>query len=240
MQRRLVLILEFDEFLDAAFVMEGLTALLSLALVLEYDLNALVQECHLSEAMLEGREVKNCGLKDFRIRPKGRLGAGLFGFADNLQFGNGLALFVALSVNLAVSLDLDFHVCRKRVDDGRADTVQTAGYLVASAAEFAAGMQNRMNNFNRRNTKFRMLVHRHTSAVILYHDGVVLLNRDMDRFAISGERFVDTVVHDFIDQMMQTLGTCTADVHAGSFANRFESLKDLYLGRVILTVCFFF
>ena len=66
------------------------------------------------------------------------------------------------------------------------------------------------------------------------------MNRDMDRFAISGERFVDTVVHDFIDQMMQTLGTCTADVHAGSFANRFESLKDLYLGRVILTICFFF
>lgn len=39
MQGRLVLVLEFDEFLDAAFVMEGLTALLSLALVLEYDLD---------------------------------------------------------------------------------------------------------------------------------------------------------------------------------------------------------
>ena len=123
MQRCLVLVLEFDEFLDAAFVMESLTALLSLALVLEYDLDALIQECHLSETVFEGREVKNGSLKDFRIRPKGGLGTGLFGFSDDIEFRNGLALFVALLVDIAVSLDLYLHVRRKRVDDRCADTV---------------------------------------------------------------------------------------------------------------------
>ena len=85
-------------------------------------------------------------------------------------------------------------------------------------------MQNGVDDFDRRNTQLRMLVYRHSSSIVFDHDGVVLLDGNVNRLAVAGECFVDTVVHDLVDQMMQTFGTGTADVHTGPFADGFQSL----------------
>ena len=44
--------------------------------------------------------------------------------------------------------------------------------------------------------------------------------------AVARERFVDTVVDDFVDQMVQAARGCRADVHARTQAHRFKPLKD--------------
>ncbi len=51
----------------------------------------------------------------------------------------------------------------------------------------------------------------------------VQLDRDLGRVSIH--RFVDRVVHDLPDQMMQSCHPDAADVHAGSFADRLKAFE---------------
>ena len=48
--------------------------------------------------------------------------------------------------------------------------------------------------------------------------------------AVTGQRLVDGVVHDLIDQMVQAAGAGGADIHARALAHRFQAFQDLDLG----------
>ena len=54
-----------------------------------------------------------------------------------------------------------------------------------------------------------------------------LENRDIDLGAKSRERFIDGVVDDLGDQVMQPALVSVADVHAGTFADCFETFENL-------------
>ena len=69
--------------------------------------------------------------------------------------------------------------------------MQTAGYLVSSATELAAGVQLSMDDLNCRYAHLRVDVHRHTASVVLHDYRVVRLDADADILTISCERFVD-------------------------------------------------
>ena len=56
------------------------------------------------------------------------------------------------------------------------------------------------------------------------------------RVAVAGERLVDGVVDDLVDEVVQTARAGRADVHAGALANRFESLEHLDLVRAVRVV----
>ena len=64
-------------------------------------------------------------------------------------------------------------------------------------------------------------------AVVLDGDRVVGMDHDAHVVAVAGQRFVDRVVDDFVDEVMQSAGAGAADVHPGTFANRFEALEYL-------------
>ena len=50
----------------------------------------------------------------------------------------------------------------------------------------------------------------------------------------TGQGFIDRVVHDFVDQVVQTPGGCGPDIHAGTLADSLESLEHLdIVGRVL-------
>ena len=118
-------------------------------------------------------------------------------------------------------------------------TVKTAGYLVSAAAELTARMELCMNNFNRRLMLCRMHIHRHSTTVIAYRDGIIFINGQLDVFTESGQCLVHTVIHDFVYEMMQTLRSGTADVHTRSDTNRFQSVKYLNLLACIVAFLFF-
>ena len=82
--------------------------------------------------------------------------------------------------------------------------MQTAGHLIASAAELAAGMEHRENNLQRRLTGLGLDVHGDTPAVIGDGDGVSGVNGDGDVLAVPRQGLVDGIVHDFIHQVVQT------------------------------------
>jgi hypothetical protein len=61
------------------------------------------------------------------------------------------------------------------------------------------------------------------------------VNGDVDLIGKAGQRLVDGVVDDLVDEVMKALHARRPDVHGGSLADRFKTLEDLDLvGAVIV------
>ena len=71
-----------------------------------------------------------------------------------------------------------------------ADTMQAAGYLIAIAAELAAGMQYGQNDLNGRLAAF-MHIDRNATAIINNRDAVILLDGYIDMAAITSQGLID-------------------------------------------------
>ena len=133
-------------------------------------------------------------------------------------------------VVLAVAVDLDDESLGQRVDHRHADAVQTTGHLVAVAAELAAGVQHGEHHLGGALALVFARVERvdrDTATVVVDPAPTVGEQRDADARAVAGHRLVDGVVDDFPDQVMQTLQTGRADVHARALADGIEALEHL-------------
>ena len=79
-----------------------------------------------------------------------------------------------------------------------------------------------------------MTIDRNAAAVVDHGDGVVDVERDVDLGRVPGERFVDRVVDDLVDEVMQALRTGGADVHGWPLADGFQPFEHLDLvGAVV-------
>ena len=239
-QRFLALVQEFHEVDDAAGVLEHLGARVAVgvgdALVVQHDLEALVEERHLAEAVRQSVEIVHGGLgEDLRVGPErhGRAVAALRG-ANFAQLLGRLAVVEADEVLLALLAHLHFHAGRQRVHDGDAHAVQAAGHLVALAAELAACVQDGEHHLDGGDLLFRVLVDRDTAPVVVDRDRVVLMDPHLDLVAVSGERFVDGVVDDLVHQVVQAARARRADVHARTLADRLQALEDLNVRTVVM------
>ena len=224
------------ELLEAALRVEGLGLFLAGALVGERDHHALVQERELAQAHRQRVVAIDEIGEDHVVGLEPDLRAGLFlrDVAQHLELGRRVAAREVHVVLFAVALDPDLELLGQRVDDRHADAVQTARHLVAVLVELAAGVQHRHRELDARHLFRRMHVDRNAATVVLDGDRIVGVDRDANRVRVAGERFVDRVVDDFVDEMMQAALGRRADVHAGAFANRLESLEYLDLPRVVL------
>ena len=113
--------------------------------------------------------------------------------------------------------------------------MQAAGDLVAVVVEFAAGVKHREHDLCRRSTA-RVLIRRDTTPVVDDRDGSVDVNRDVDLVTETRERFVDRVVDDFVDKVMQSRRPGRSDVHRGPLTDRFEAFENLYFVRAVVLV----
>ena len=102
--------------------------------------------------------------------------------------------------------------------------MQTAGNLIAASAKFAAGMQQRQCRLHRRFAGFGMNIHRDTASVIGYGNAAVRFNLHGDSITKTGQRFINTVIDNFIYKMMQTLTARGTDIHARPAAHRLQPL----------------
>ena len=112
--------------------------------------------------------------------------------------------------------------------------MQASGDLVAAAlAELAAGVQHGEDDFDRR---FALLLHVRdgdAATVVGDGDGVVGVDRDGHLAAEAGQGLVDGVVHDLVDEVVQTHDTGRADVHPGALADGLQALEDGDVLRVV-------
>ena len=110
-QHLLALVEQLDELGDAAGVLVGLRLGLALgvglALVGQRDLDALVEEGELAEAVGEGVEVVLGDGEDALVGEEVDLGAAALGRAHLAELGDGVALGVVLLPGEAVAPDLD-------------------------------------------------------------------------------------------------------------------------------------
>ena len=57
---------------------------------------------------------------------------------------------------------------------------------------------------------------------------------DGDVLAVARQRLIDGVVHDLVDEMVQTGRAGGANVHTGTLPNSLQTLQDLALLRAVL------
>jgi hypothetical protein len=116
--------------------------------------------------------------------------------------------------------------------------VQTTRVLVVVLVEFTSRVQAGQDQFDTGNLLLRMDVDRHTATVIGDLDRTIGVDLDFDFFAVTGERFVDAVVNDLVSEVIRPR---RIRVHARPPPDRFETTKDLDVGRIVtfahLLVC---
>ena len=128
----------------------------------------------------------------------------------------------------------DLEAGREGVDDRAADAVQATGHLVAAATELAAGVQLREHELDGADLLDRVDVGGDAAAVVAHADAAVGQERHVDRVGVAGERLVDGVVDDLVDEVVQTAGARRPDVHARALAHGLEALEHGDRARVVV------
>ena len=82
--------------------------------------------------------------------------------------------------------------------------MEAAGYLVSAAAEFAAGMENGEDYLQSGPSRLRLDVHRNAAAIIRYSNRISRIDGNRNIFAISRQSFINGVVYDLIDQVVES------------------------------------
>jgi len=103
--------------------------------------------------------------------------------------------------------------------------VQTAGYGVGLAVELAPRVQGGHHDLDRRAVLHRVLVHGNAAAVVPHPHPAVGEQLHVDGVAVAGQRLVDGVVHDLVDEMMQSALAGRADVHPRALADSLKALE---------------
>ncbi len=105
--------------------------------------------------------------------------------------------------------------------------MQTARHLVAVVVELAAGVQHGHDHLRRRNPFF-VRIDRDAPSVVTHADGLIGVDGDVDIAAIAGEGFVDRVVDNFKDHVVEASTVIgVTDVHTGTLTHRIKALQNL-------------
>src|SRR5262249_39561659 len=200
-----------DELSDTAGVFEFQTLSLaglgvSLALISQRDLQAVIQEGQFAQALGQRIEVIFRDGQDFLVRKEMDLGAAFFGSSGFPKFTLRLALGIGLLPDVAFAPNFEIELMAERIDYGDANAVQSARDFVAGGIELSARMQLGEHHLGRR--KFLAIdnhvIDRNAAAIVHYSDGVIDVDGYIDARRKTGKRFVDGIVHHFINQVMET------------------------------------
>jgi hypothetical protein len=119
------------------------------------------------------------------------------------------------------------------VDNRNTDAMETPGNLVAFLVELAACMENGQHHFKGALPVLLHPVDRNTPSVVFHLERAVFIDYYGNTAAITGKRFIDRVVHDFIDKMVQPAGVCAANIHGRTLTDRGESFKNGNMGCIV-------
>ncbi|MHC3925693.1 hypothetical protein ACMZ4W_00781 [Brevundimonas naejangsanensis] len=176
---------------------------------------------------LEGR----ADAENLLIRLEPDQGALLLRRAELLDRALRQAAAEGLAPFKAVAPDGDVQAFRQGVDDRDADAVQAARGLIGLAREFAARVQHRHDDFQRRLARMaRVRIDRDAAPVIAHRQIALGVQIDSDQPGVLGDGFVHRVVEHFGEQVVQGALVGAADIHARAFADGLQPLQHLDRG----------
>ena len=231
-QHLLVAVQVLDEARDAPFVLEALV--LAVALVVQGDEDAPVQEAELAQPLGEGVGVVDRGLEDLGIGLEGDLGAPLVRDPGVLETRHRLPALVALPVDLLVAPDLHLEALGEGVDHRDAHPVKSPRDLVGPLVELASGVELREHHLGRVHPDHGGVgAHGNPATVVDHRHRVVDVDGDPNLGAVARERLVHGVVDHLVDEVVQARLSGAADVHGGADAYGLEPLQDADVPRPV-------
>ncbi len=214
------------------------------ALVYDGDAAAGVEEGQLAQAVGNNVEREDAFPENFGVGLEGDGGPVVFGIAVRFYVGLGLAALVVLLPVLPVAVYAHFQPLGQRVHNRDSYAVQSAGNLVSAFVELAAGVEHGQDHFHGRFAfklgvpDFLHWVHGDPAAVIGDRADILFFQDNFYLVATAGHDLVYTVVHDFVDQVVEALQAGGTDIHSRALAHGLEAFHDLYFGRIV-TASFF-
>ena len=225
-----------------AIIDHGVRIELGLTLIAQGDLDAGVQEGELAQAVLQRFAIELGHGEGFFRRHKAHFRALLarLGIAHHLEVFLGIAAAETHPVPLAIAPDGQVHPVGQGVHHRDADAVQTAGDLVGILVELTAGMELGHDDLGRRDTFFLVDVSRDAPTIITHRGRTVGMERHQDFRTMAGKGFVDRVVDDLIDHVMETRTVIgITDIHARALAHGVEPFEDLDRLRAVFLIRLF-
>ena len=232
----LALVEPFNEGDESALELKENLMCRDMAIILQRDGQARVEEGKLPKPPLQHREFVFGPGEGAAAWLEGNLGsAPLLRRADNLQRLHRLAVLEADDVFLAAAPDAHQHPFGQGVHHRGADAMEAARDLVGILVELAAGMQAGQHHLGGRNTFFFMHINGDAAAVITHGDRSVAVQRHLDARSEAGLRLIDSVVDDLEGHMVQARAVIgIPDVHARPLADGLQALEDRDGGAVIV------
>ena len=225
----------FHVFDDTAVILQFVARFSALSLILENDFKPLVEERKIAQCASYGVVIEFRRFKNFRIGFKSDSRTGKRRIFQSLQTGSRHASVVFLTEVFTLLINVYRSGFGKRVDGFETYAVKPGRDHISAAAEFAARVGFRHDDFDRGHAFFFVYSGRNASSVIHNGAGTVLVDGYGYGVAIACESLVDRIVDNFFDKMVQTSRVGRRDVHTRSFPDVFKPFENLNLiGAVIL------
>ncbi len=101
--------------------------------------------------------------------------------------------------------------------------MQAARIFVCALSEFPAGVQICQHQLDCRHFPFWMYIGWNPTAIVTHRDPAIDVNGHFYFGAKSCQVFIDGVIDDFVNQVMQSSLIGISDEHSWPFPNRFEA-----------------
>ena len=214
---------------NAALVLEGDGLFFARTLVCEDNFETFVEECHCLQALHNGarNELGSFRSENGFVWPESNCGAVLATTCWSASCFCKLALWFTTvdklhAPTIAITIDFEHNTARQSVHNADTYTVQTARDFVTLATELATGVKHCEHDFGR---AFALVgarwvrIYWNSTAIVVDLAAAVFKKSDANASTEPSHCFIDGVVDNFPNEVMQTSKSSRADVHTGTFTN---------------------
>ena len=237
MQHFEIIVQIFDEPNDSIRLMKLNVLCFRLSPVLIYDRQFRVQISGLMHPALNIIFPESGLLKNFWIWKKIDLRSGLLCLPDLwkksvFKFYHRMSLCIAVMIHISALADFHIHIGGKGIDYRRSDTMQSSTRLVRIVVKFSSCVQCRKYNAG---SRYSLCMHadRNTTSVIFHRTGAICLKGHPYFITGTCQMLIHGIVDNLINQVVESFGRCTSDIHSRTFPDRFKPLQYRYTACII-------
>ena len=201
-----------------------------------------VQVSSLMQTALDVFFLKAGLFKNLRVWQKVNPRPSLPGLANDrkkpfFQRNHRVTAFIPIMMDLAIQIYFQIQVDGEGVHHRRTHAVKASAGLISLIVKFPSCMERGKYQACRRQS-FLMHPHRNAASIVFHRAGAVLLQSHLYNVTISCQMLIHRIIHNLINQMIQTFAGHATDVHARPFPYGFQTFQHCNIpGAVFLFLC---